>query len=230
MPEKNKYRHELKYLISEGQLVILKQRLKGLMCPDPHASAPGCYSVHSLYFDDLDDRCYFENLSGTEPREKFRLRFYDRDTEHIRLECKRKEHGMTLKTSCPVTPEQCERLMRGETLPDTDSLPPVLRKLTLAMRLAAMRPAVIVRYERFPYIYPLGNVRVTLDTKLSSSKDTLRFLADDTPKRPVIPTGQNLLEVKYDSFLPDVLYRAMQLDDLMQTAYSKYALCRKYSL
>jgi hypothetical protein len=40
----------------------------------------------------------------------------------------------------------------------------------------------------------------------------------------------HLMEVKFDEFLPDYIYRALMLDNLQQTAFSKYYLCRKYSL
>lgn len=92
-----------------------------------------------------------------------------------------------------------------------------------------MRPVVIVEYDRIPYVYANGNVRITLDTNISSSQATDRFLEEIVPKRPVMPLGQQLLEVKYDDYLPDFIYRNLQLDCLRQTAFSKYYLCRKYT-
>ena len=41
---------------------------------------------------------------------------------------------------------------------------------------------------------------------------------------------KQILEVKYDEFLPDYLYRNLQLSHLRQTTFSKYYLCRRYSL
>ena len=40
--------------------------------------------------------------------------------------------------------------------------------------------------------------------------------------------GQHLVEVKFDEFLPDWIYRTLQMDNMTQTAFSKYCLCRKY--
>ena len=93
-----------------------------------------------------------------------------------------------------------------------------------------MRPAVIVEYDRIPYVCRDGNVRITLDTNVASSRAVECFLDETIPKRPVMPTGQHLLEVKYDEFLPDAIYRSLQLHGLTQTAYSKYYICRKYTL
>jgi hypothetical protein len=43
-------------------------------------------------------------------------------------------------------------------------------------------------------------------------------------------TGQHLVEVKYDEFFPDFIKGSLQLNNLQQTAFSKYYLCRKFSL
>lgn len=57
------YRHEFKYLCSNGELAVLKVRLQGLVRPDPHAGADGVYRIRSLYFDDYYDSCLKENES-----------------------------------------------------------------------------------------------------------------------------------------------------------------------
>lgn len=93
-----------------------------------------------------------------------------------------------------------------------------------------MRPVVIVDYDRVPYIYRLGNVRVTLDHNLSSSNQLQSFFDPMLVKRPVMPAGMQLLEVKFDEYLPAHIYRALQIENLQHTAFSKYYLCRKYSL
>lgn len=225
-----KYRHELKYLISSTQATILSQRLSGIMKLDSHVGESGKYLIRSLYFDTVDDKCFYDNLSGVDPREKYRIRIYNNDLSRISLECKRKERGMTLKNSCLLTESQYERITHGDFLPEQSEMPWVLRKLTTNMRLNRMRPVVIVEYDRIPYVYQTGNVRITIDTDLSSSCYLERFFDSEIPKRPVMPFGMHLLEVKYDSLLPDSIYRAIQVDDLQQTAYSKYFLCRKYQL
>ena len=46
----------------------------------------------------------------------------------------------------------------------------------------------------------------------------------------ILLTGQHVLEVKFDELIPDFLYQAVQLEKMRQTTYSKYYLCRKYSL
>ena len=144
------YRHELKYLITTAQMQMLRNRIDNLLLKDRHVGDAGMYTIRSLYFDDFENRCFYENENGTDPREKFRIRIYNHSTERITLECKRKQHGKTLKTSCPLTLEQTRMLMVGRALPDVAHQPEVLRKLTLQMLTRRMRPVVIVEYERSP--------------------------------------------------------------------------------
>ena len=211
-------------------MVLIKNRINHLLPPDSHTGKGGIYTIRSLYFDDYYNRCFYENENGTDPREKFRIRIYNHSTSRIMLECKRKQRGKTLKTSCRLTEEQTRLLMNGEVIPNIEEQPPLLQKLTSAMLSRRLRPVVIVEYERIPYVYKDGNVRITLDTNISSSTDIASFLDERIVKRPIMPVGKSLLEVKYDEFLPDFIYRNLQLQSLTQTAFSKYYLCRKYSL
>lgn len=223
------YRNEIKYIVSEMQLALLENRIRNLIAPDSHAGADGTYQIRSLYFDDYDNSCYNENETGTDPREKFRIRIYNGDPGRISLELKQKEHSMTRKLSCLLTEGQCRELMAGRPLPADPAYPPVLQKLNLLMRTRLMRPKVIVEYDRTPFVERLGNTRVTFDRNIRSSDAVLSFLEKRIPGRPVMPAGKQILEVKYDEFLPDYLYRNLQLSHLRQTAFSKYYLCRRFS-
>lgn len=224
------YRHELKYLITAAQLPLLKSRVEQIMQLDPHVGQTGMYNIRSLYFDDYDNSCYYENENGLDPREKMRVRIYNHSPQRITLECKRKDHGKTLKTACRLSVEQTERLLVGKVLEPWDDLTPLQRKLNLQMHTRFLRPVVLVEYDRIPYIYRNGNVRVTFDMNISSGSCIAGFLSGDVPKRPVLPAGQLLMEVKFDEYLPDFIYRSLNLGQLQQTAFSEYYLCRKYNL
>ena len=47
------YRHEEKYYISYADYIVLRQQLRALMHPDPHADENGEYYIRSLYLDDI---------------------------------------------------------------------------------------------------------------------------------------------------------------------------------
>ena len=113
-PMEHPYRHEFKYLCSYGELAMLKVRLAGLLLPDPHAGKDGLYNIRSLYFDDYYDSCLRENEAGTDPREKFRIRYYNEDPSFIRLEKKSKVNGLCRKESAVLQREQVQALLDGD--------------------------------------------------------------------------------------------------------------------
>lgn len=228
--DKQSFRHEFKYLISEAMMAQLKQRVENLIPLDSHVQGSGKYSIRSLYFDDYFDSCLRDVEEGTDPREKFRIRIYNCSDAQINLECKRKERDKTLKTSCKLSKSDTHRLINGMPLDNIDQQPPVLKKLTLRMLQEGYHPATIVEYERIPFVYPLGNVRVTFDTNIVSSSSFADFFSPNISRRAVLPRGIHLMEVKYDEFLPSFIYDNLQLAELQRTSFSKYYLCRKYKI
>ncbi|MBO4212784.1 MAG: polyphosphate polymerase domain-containing protein [Clostridia bacterium] len=223
----DKYRHEYKYVIDRIQYEELKIRLPGVLDVDKH-TINGIYNIRSLYFDDYADSYYYDNLNGNEPREKFRIRIYNGSLDVIKLELKIKRHGKTLKKSCGISPELAKTLSQGKPIAYSDDLDPLLKKFYILQETRFLQPKVIVEYDRIPYICQDGNVRVTLDLDIRSSSDLEKFLEKEIHARPVMPNGQNILEVKFDEFLPDYIHNSLQLKKLQQTTFSKYFLCRNF--
>ena len=230
MAKERKFRHEFKYLVTDAQLEILKVRLMGIMKKDKHVGPSGIYCIKSLYFDDMNNRCFYENEDGVTPREKYRIRIYDNSAKRISLECKRKEDDKIHKTSCLITEDQFEFLAYGKGNISIEELPPLAQKLLALKMTSRMEPKVIVEYERTPYVYANGNVRITFDRNICASGKVDEFFSDDVRKRPILPAGMQLLEVKYDEYLPDHIYRALILNNMQRTNFSKYYLCRKYNI
>lgn len=245
-----KYRHELKYEITMAEYLALRQRLRILCRPDSHAGPDGEYLISSLYFDNCFDKALREKRHGTDSREKFRFRYYDGDTGFIRLEKKQKRQNLCLKTSCPVSREDCQRIIDGDwdwlTQPGTSGtdggtegrqIPPLLQELGFKMTTQLLRPRTIVTYRREAYVYEPGNVRITFDKQVSGSLSPADYLhpapsgtegaAASAPLTAAAP-GTMVLEVKYDEFLPDVIRRIVEPSLTRQEAISKYAACRQY--
>lgn len=223
----SEYRHEYKYLCSLRKLELVRSRIEPVMVPDPHTGSSGIYQIRSLYFDDYKDSCLWENRDGTDPREKFRIRIYDGEASVIRLELKQKQCRKNRKLSCLLPEELCRKAMRGETLPLEAVDSPVYRKFCLQQMTRMLAPKVIVEYDRVPFVYPDGNVRVTFDRDIRSSRHVNRFLEKEIPSRPVMPEGLHVLEVKFDEYIPDFIYRCTQAEKLRQTSFSKYEVCRR---
>lgn len=227
--EERKYRYELKYVCSEGELIQIKKRIETFCKLDPHVDEKGRYRIRSIYFDDEYNNCFYENENGTDPREKFRIRVYNEDFSLIFLECKGKESNRTFKDYSIITAEDCKNILE-EKITGKYEDDKLLSKFYIQYKGKRLRSKVIVMYERAPYIYPVGNVRITLDKNIGGTEKVHNFFDKYLPVRPVMPIGQHILEVKYDELLPDFLYQIMNLGNLRQTAYSKYYFCRKFTI
>ena len=230
MEEKKPYRHELKYPVSYTDYLAIRSRIRSIMSSDPHTNADGRYRIRSIYFDNSDDKALHEKTDGIAKREKFRIRYYNDDFSFITLEKKMKINNLCLKYDAPITKEECRMILDGDLDFMRDHKEELVRELYAKMYYQRLRPRVLVSYVREPYIYAPGNVRVTFDCNISSSTQIGQLFSSYLPVRPILSSGQHLMEVKYDSFLPDFIYRSLNLGSLRQTAFSKYYLCRKYSL
>lgn len=207
-------------------MLVLRQRLGAVMQPDRHA-VQGCYFIRSLYFDTPTDTALRQKLDGVDRREKFRLRCYNGDTSFIHLEKKSKLSGLGSKQSANITADEVARLLRGDTAWMQVGQRPLVQELYSKMQTQQLRPKTIVDYTREPFVYPPGNVRVTLDYDIRTGLSATNFLDFDCP---TIPAGDCpiILEVKWDGFLPDIVRDAVQLNGRRVSAFSKYAQCRIY--
>lgn len=220
------FRHEWKHEITVSDMIAIRQRLSAVARPDPHAVS-GKYLIRSLYFDDMTDKALREKLDGVDRREKFRIRFYNGDTSLIHLEKKSKCNGLGNKQSAELTQAEAQAIVDG----NLDWMPlsgrPLVQELYSKMRSRGLRPKTIVDYTREPFVYPPGNVRVTLDHDIRTGLGCTDFL---NPDCVTVPAGDApiILEVKWDGFLPDIIRDAIQLSGRRSFAFSKYAQCRIY--
>lgn len=228
------YRHEYKFLIDEKDKTELYYRLKSLIPLDPNAGEEGRYWIRSVYFDDYRNSCFYQNEDGINERAKYRIRIYNVSDQRIRLERKSKKNGMTCKESAALTRRQCDLLLQGIPLPldtpEAQQYPEVLKQFLVLMMSRGMRAKTIIEYERIPFVYPSGNVRITLDRNITSSLDTARFFEKDNLRYPVLASGQQLLEVKFDEYLPTFIRDHLEIGNLQQISFSKYYLGRKYTV
>jgi len=219
------YRHELKLLVSDRQLEVIRYRLKILMKQDAHQKM-GIYMVRSLYFDDFYDSCLWENKMGVDRRAKYRLRIYNGSTERIHLEKKVKVHGMTKKEKEEIQPGECMDFL-SEGRPQAQGS--LAAELSCLMQLRGMKPVCLVEYDRCAMVGSVGNVRITFDTDVRGCGLPGLFLErDKVPFLPVMRQGMHVLEVKYDELLPEYIAQALEISVLQRTAFSKYYYARNY--
>lgn len=222
----SQFRHEWKHEITPADRAALRQRLRAVAQPDPHAPG-GTYQIRSLYFDTPWDTALREKIDGVNRREKFRLRYYNFDPSLIHLEKKYKINGLGTKAMAELSAQEAQAIVNGDLDWMPDSGRPLVQELYSKMRSQLLRPRTIVDYTREPFVYAPGNVRVTLDYDIRTGLGRTDFLNPDCPTVPA-GDGVTILEVKWDAFLPDVIRDAVQLEGRHTSAFSKYAACRVY--
>lgn len=220
------FRNEWKHEISFSDKLTLQARLRTVAKPETHGQN-GIYEIRSLYFDDWSDTALREKINGVNLREKFRIRYYDKDPSFIRLEKKSKINGLCNKQWVPVCREEVERILANETEWMKTDERILVRELYLKMENRGLTPKTIVDYTREAFVFPAGNVRVTIDSQIRTGLQSLDFLNPHSVTVSVEGSPM-ILEVKWDEFLPDLIRDAIQLEGRRSTAFSKYAACRIY--
>lgn len=231
MSNNRKFRHEYKFLCSNQEMVVLEHRVKTLLALDQNALTKGFYHIRSVYFDDYHRTCVKRNEDGTDQRVKYRIRTYNVAQDKIVLEKKEKVHGMTRKFQCELSKEQAGTLLLGNILSmeksEFDLYPQVLKELLVLMKTRGLKPCMIVSYDRIPYIYKEGNVRITFDQNIAASTRIEDFFEESLEVRPILPLNQQLMELKYDEYLPQTIKKVLEIGRLRQMTFSKFYLCSR---
>ena len=184
------YRHEYKYLISASAAQLLKLRLPHVMARDPHAGAAGQYTIRSLYFDDGNYAAYEEKMSGVADRVKYRIRYYNYDTRAIRLEKKEKRGDLTRKTGQTITLNDARHLQSGNSGPCPDTQAELVTQLRIGIG-NGLRPAILVDYDRTPFVCSAGQTRITIDENIRTRPYDADLLASPGAMIPVLEPGNN---------------------------------------
>ena len=218
------FRHELKFLLSKTESEIFKKRLDILLSRDLHADN-GVYMIRSLYFDDRDESAYFEKMSGIESRKKYRIRFYNGNDDVIRLERKRKEGQYIQKVSAKLTRQEVDQILVGQYDFLRFRKEKLCQDFYMECMVKGMRPAVIVDYEREPFVYPYGDVRITFDSSIRAGLYEQTPFDMDMPVVEAIDRDKLILEVKYTEYLPEMIRDILPIADSVHVAVSKYTMC-----
>lgn len=173
---------------------------------------------------------FYENDAGVDERSKFRIRAYNCQRDIINLEIKSKHNGCCHKDFFKLDENLFWKLLRQFPVTYERTYNKTMNRFYLESATHLLRPAVIVEYERTALVYPVGNVRVTFDRNIASSKEYDRFFDTDLQVTPILPVNQHILEVKYDEVLPVYLEQLLDLGNLRQCTFSKYYMARQLEL
>jgi hypothetical protein len=213
------FRHEIKYLITPYMKQILASRVSAVLNKDVNSN--GAYKVTSVYFDDRYDTAYHHKQGGVFAREKFRVRFYNEEQNNLKFECKIKRGDLSYKEVAALSPCDFKHMLDKNYSFASDFTEPVWLKFKRLQKTGLMRPVAVVNFQREAYTYQAGNVRITFDSQLSTSKKLEQWSTDYTVMSDII------LEVKYDGFLPSVVSGLFSGVTLNRLSISKYCIARE---
>ncbi|CAB1057770.1 hypothetical protein D1BOALGB6SA_2525 [Olavius sp. associated proteobacterium Delta 1] len=229
MNNDNVRRGEFKYFISNHDIAILRQSLKELMCIDKNSSlTTSRYTITSLYFDTPFDTALEEKLSGIINRKKYRIRTYNNNDKVIKFETKTKANTTIFKESELISRKTAENIISGDYRDLLNSSSQYLKKTYAMLSLKKYRPVVIVEYDREAYTLPFGNTRITFDLNLRTYNSEINIFELRTGSIPVLLVDKQIMEIKFDHFLPTYLKAILGRMSVEHSAISKYTLCRRF--
>ncbi len=223
-------RHEIKFLLSDFAAAALSEKLARFLRRDENAGKNGEYGVRSVYFDDLTDSALYDKIDGVKDREKYRIRIYNGRDDVIYLERKQKRGDRIAKQSVRLSRRAADRLLQGELSPLRSMDSPVAQDFYAHMMGARMAPRVIVEYDREAFLHPAEHTRVTFDRRIATGLYETNLFDGNFPRVAVLPPLTQVMEVKYDSYLPDFIMPLLSTARADRLAVSKYTLCRMHEL
>jgi hypothetical protein len=224
-----KNRLEYKYLVPLIYLDKLRANLSIYLEPDEYAAVRPSreYTVHSIYLDGFDYRCYYEKIDGVHTRKKFRIRGYNKEEDRspVFFEIKRKHDNFISKDRAGVAhrdvgvalvDHRIDVCINGEERCS-------LSNFYHYHELRHLEPKILVVYEREPFECKFGSkLRITIDKHLRSKiVSGYEDLFDDSGLAECF-RKVFILEVKFFQALPQWIGRVLEKYDLTRMAVSKY--------
>jgi hypothetical protein len=215
----NHLRCERKFLISD----LSTQEIEEVILLHPALFSP-IYPerfINNIYFDNLEFRSYHENLNGSTPRRKTRIRWYGDLTGQIKdpvLEIKKKSGIVGQKEIHSLPTFVFENFFSGSEILDPTNNSASNR--SFKKELVLLEPTLINRYCRKYFLSADGHYRITLDSTL--------IFSPVSPFLPMFfsnePEPYSILELKYDHTKDGEASRITDCLPFRLTKSSKYVL------
>jgi len=220
-------RQEQKFYINKRDTFLIETFLENTLLKDTHSSEDG-YRISSLYFDTQNNDDLNQKLDGIMFREKYRIRIYDNDISSAKFEVKRKLNNCIEKISTKLSIENINE-MQNSNYSVLNKFPD-FEYVSKRMEYLNYLPINIVSYNRVAYYLPINNIRVTIDKDLRthgfSNSLTNNFYEINTP---VQNTSLDILEIKFEDYLPNYIKNFLSSFKSVRSSISKYSLCRVHN-
>ena len=225
-----KLRNEKKYYLHAFEYITLRAKVATLLSLDRNSIDSDGYGIRSLYFDGVHDHSLYDKNDGIFNREKYRIRIYNESDKKINLERKSKYGSFICKESASLSREEYDAVLVGNYEVLSQLSHPLIKDFYMALMYRRFRPTAITDYIREAYVYELGNVRITFDKKLAAGVNTPDILNPKLILEEALLPQQTVLEVKFDEFLPDNIRQLLQPERFVQSAISKYVICKEINV
>lgn len=242
-------RFELKFFIHRRDAKLLATRLDKLLRQDSYSP----YTVVSVYFDNFGSDAIWEKLGGDAIRTKFRLRTY-RGQSTFKFEIKKRIYNKIHKDPWEIYPEwarlivdrefdeavrlgqrdigaRCARLIAGQESDEAARLAKDYERLwitLLCLRSRATEVSTGVLYQRQAWEWPFSDLRITIDSCLSSFSNYYAVFNSEAPflEKPILPPHIQILEIKFNTFFPQAYTCIFKGIPKVHSAISKFVFCR----
>lgn len=218
-------RYEDKYLITMSQYLTFLEEIKKYGYLDKY----GKYPIKSLYLDDNNFKSAKESIESPLTNTKLRLRSYkvsgitEKDT--IMLEQKARINGRVYKIRANLT--ICDYL---RCLADIGYISKVKQSDQTLQNLIGyqienkLKPVILVEYKREAYKFDdIPELRVTFDTDIQYCELTnLTDIFNKQSLNRLFYDDVIVLEIKYESKIPNWLKKALENSNIELSNFSKY--------
>ena len=219
-------RYEMKFLLTQAQLDILKPLLLTYMKPDAYCRDGKNYIIYNIYYDTLNSDVIRHSLSKPYYKEKLRLRSYSIPTslnDEVFLELKKKIGGIVNKRRAAMTLKEAYSFIESGKLPVVKGYmnQQVVNEIAYFLSKNEVRPTTYISYQRMAFFGKEDKeFRITLDSNINTRRNNLRLENASYGKQLI--EGRYLMEVKISGAVP--MWLANTLSDLQiySTNFSKY--------
>lgn len=218
-------RYEKKYKLTKMQYLRVLEELQIMMIDEAtmESRQPNHYTVKNIYYDTDDYQLIKHSLSKPYYKEKLRLRGYDAiDSDSlVYLELKKKCGGFVNKRRTSISLSDAQAFIRTGIAPQHQTYHnrQVVKEIEFFLSRYQVKPKALIKYDRIAY--ESNGLRITFDTNLTGTPNTLRLDTKATDAQP-IEESIHLMEVKCSGAMPLWLSRLFSKEKLSPTGFSKY--------
>ncbi len=216
-------RKETKYILTEEQVIKLKDRIKQYMNLDPHCDGYRTYKIQNIYYDTQNNDLISKSIEKPVFKEKLRLRKYYGSNVYF-LEIKKKCHGIVGKRRIVLKKEELNLFLNGNDLGYINdySSKMAIKEIKYLTERYNLIPKVYLSYERLGFFSKVDkSLRLTIDSNLKSRRYNLDIENDECDNY-IIPKNNYILEIKSVNNYPLWLVNILTDLNIKCTSFSKY--------